>query len=74
MESIGEKKDSLPAIVLEFKVQDAQEEKNLEDTIKSAYQQIEEMCYNEELLKRGIKKEQIRHYGFAFQGKRVLIG
>lgn len=61
MEPIGEKKDSLPAIVLEFKVQDAQKEKTLEDTVKSAHDQIGQMCYDEELLKRGIKKEQIRH-------------
>lgn len=74
MEPIGVKRDSLPAIVMEFKVQDTQEEKKLEDTVKSAHEQIEELCYDEELLKRGIKKEQIRHYGFAFQGKRVLIG
>lgn len=27
-----------------------------------------------ELIKRGVKKENIRHYGFAFRGREVLIG
>jgi len=26
-----------------------------------------------ELIKRGVKKENIHHYGFAFKGKEVLI-
>lgn len=30
--------------------------------------------YDTELLARGIKKERIRHYGFAFRWKEVLIG
>ena len=30
--------------------------------------------YDTELLKAGVKKENIRHYGFAFEGKKVLIG
>lgn len=30
--------------------------------------------YDAELLARGIPKEKIRHYGFAFEGKNVLIG
>ena len=29
---------------------------------------------NEELLNQGIAQERIRHYGFAFEGKKVLIG
>ena len=27
-----------------------------------------------EHIKRGLKQENIRHYGFAFKGKEVLIG
>ena len=30
--------------------------------------------YDAELLARGIEKTRIRHYGFAFEGKQVLIG
>lgn len=26
------------------------------------------------MLARGFKKEEIRHYGFAFEGKKILIG
>lgn len=54
-------------------VHDSEEEKNLLDTVKAALKQIEEKQYDAELLERGIKKSQIRHYGFAFEGKKVLI-
>ena len=66
-----DKKD--PAIVLEFKVHDHQEEKTLEDTARAALKQITEKKYDEEILKTGIPKENIHHYGFAFEGKKVLI-
>ena len=62
------------AVVLEFKVFDAEEEKELKDTVKAALKQIEEKQYDAELLTLGVKKEKIRHYGFAFKGKNVLIG
>lgn len=62
------------AFVLEFKVYDAQEELKLEDTVQSALLQIEEKHYDTELIERGISKSKIRHYGFAFEGKKVLIG
>lgn len=62
------------AFVLEFKVYNAQEELKLEDTVQSALVQIEEKDYDTELIERGISKSKIRHYGFAFEGKRVLIG
>lgn len=62
------------AFVLEFKVYNAQEELKLEDTVQSALLQIEEKHYDTELIERGISKSKIRHYGFAFEGKKVLIG
>ncbi|MBU5478023.1 ATP-binding protein, partial [Eubacterium sp. MSJ-13] len=65
---------SSQAIVLEFKVHDPDEEKTLEETVSSALRQINEKEYDIELLNAGIKKESIRHYGFAFEGKKVLIG
>ena len=61
------------AIILEFKVFDSYDESTLEDTVKSALKQIEEKNYDAELIARGIDKERIRHYGFAFEGKKVLI-
>ena len=62
------------AIVLEFKVYDPDEEKTLQDTVQAALQQINEKKYDTELIESGVKKENIYHYGFAFEGKKVLIG
>lgn len=62
------------AIVMEFKVHEADEEASLEDTVQAALKQIREKNYDAELLAIGMKKENIRHYGFAFEGKKVLIG
>ena len=62
------------AFVLEFKVFNPRKEKTLEDTVSNALQQINEKDYDCELLSRGIQKENIFHYGFAFEGKKVLIG
>lgn len=62
------------AIVMEFKVQNPAKEESLQHTVKNALLQIEEKNYDTELLARGIPKSKIRHYGFAFCGKEVLIG
>ena len=62
------------AIIIEFKVYDAEDEKDLQETVKSALEQIEDMKYEEGILAQGIPKERIRKYGFGFEGKRVLIG
>ncbi|MCI9624625.1 MAG: AAA family ATPase [Lachnospiraceae bacterium] len=61
-------------IIIEFKVQDKDEEQELLDTVKAAVRQIEEKHYEAILLERGIVKDRIRKYGFAFCGKTVLIG
>ena len=66
--------DKDDAIILEFKVHDPSEESTLMDTVLEAHRQIEEKKYAAELTVRGIPENRIRTYGFAFQGKNVLIG
>ena len=68
------KREELPGIIMEFKVRSSRKERTLEETVKAALTQIEENNYDEELLTLGVKKERILHYGFAFDGKEVLIG
>ena len=62
------------AIILEFKVHDPDDEETLKDTVQEALEQIERKQYAAQLVSRGIPREHIRSYGFAFQGKHVLIG
>ena len=62
------------AIILEFKVYDPYDEETLKDTVQEALEQIERKRYAAQLISRGIPEEHIRSYGFAFQGKHVLIG
>ncbi len=62
------------AIIIEFKVYDEEDEKDLADTVSAALSQIEEKNYAAVLIDKGISETKIRKYGFAFEGKRVLIG
>ena len=62
------------AIILEFKVYDPDEEQTLSDTVASALAQIKEKAYAASLEAKGISRKRIRSYGFAFEGKKVLIG
>lgn len=59
-------------IILEFKVHDPEDETSLQDTVQAALEQIEEKQYASALTEKGVKN--IRKYGFAFEGKKVLIG
>ena len=62
------------AIIIEFKVFNARKEKSLEETLAAALEQIEERKYEADLMARGFRRDKIRKYGFAFEGKKVLIG
>ena len=73
LEPIDKSNEKQPGIVIEFKVINPKKEKTLEETVEAALNQIEDKGYDAELIKRGVKKENIHHYGFAFKGKKVLI-
>ncbi|MCI8638098.1 MAG: hypothetical protein HFG41_02840, partial [Coprococcus sp.] len=71
LEPLNQKDD---AVILEFKVFQPRREKELIDTVEAALRQIEEKNYETALVAKGIAKERIRKYGFAFRGNEVLIG
>ena len=73
LEPIEKTNDKYPGIVIEFKVINPRKENSLEETVEAALKQIDEKNYDAELVRRGVKEENIYHYGFAFKGKEVLI-
>ncbi len=71
---IPQERERYPAIIIEFKVCSRMKKETLEEAVRSALDQIAEKNYDAELLSQGIPADRIRHYGFAFEGKKVLIG
>lgn len=67
------KNDVDNAVLMEFKIKDSKEEASLEDTADAALRQIKERQYEMTLENKGISHNRIRTYGFAFEGKQVLI-
>ena len=59
--------------IIEFKVFNPEKDKDLSDCADKALRQIEEKGYVTELLADGIDAANIKKYGFAFEGKSVLI-
>lgn len=72
LEPLDKSKDL--AFILEFKAKRPGTSGTLEDAVKEAHEQIERKRYREELIGRGIEASRIRVFGFAFEGKRVLVG
>ena len=68
------RKPEKDAVIMEFKVYNPKKESSLDDTVQAALAQIEEKAYDAALIAKGIPKERIHKYGFAFEGKHVLIG
>ncbi len=66
--------DADDAIIMEFKVHDPTDEDTLADTLQKALEQIERKKYSAILEAKGFTSDHIRKYGFAFEGKTILIG
>ena len=62
------------AFVLEFKVRDPEKEEDLKSCVAAALKQIREKQYDRTLRDSGISEDRIHHLGFAFEGKKVLVG
>lgn len=72
LEPLDRERDN--AYIIEFKVRKPREEKDIEETLSNALAQIEAKQYEASLVAKGIPPRRIRKYGFAFEGKKVLIG
>lgn len=68
------KNDASDAFVIGFIIFNKTRDMTMEDTVAAVHKQIEEKKYDELLIKKGIPAGKIKKYGFAFQGKEVLIG
>lgn len=68
------KSNRYDGIIMEFKVHDSADERDLRETVQAALRQIDEKQYEQNLLDRGVEPDHICKYGFAFEGKKVLIG
>lgn len=68
------REENCDSYIIEFKVFDRKRDEDMRACVARALQQIEEKKYESELVADGIAKERIRKYGFAFDGKNVLIG
>ena len=73
LEPKDKQSEKYPGIVIEFKVINPRRENSLEETVEAALKQIQDKNYDAELINRGVDKENIHHYGFAFRNKEVLI-
>jgi hypothetical protein len=71
LEPLKERDD---AIIIEFKVCRSAKKQTLEEAVKEALEQIEEKNYAASLMEAEIAPERIKKYGFAFEGKKVLMG
>lgn len=68
------KNDALDAYVIGFILFNKNRDLTMEDTVAAAHKQMKEKQYDDVLAAKGIRADRIKKYGFAFQGKEVLIG
>lgn len=67
------KNDTLDAYVIGFILFNKNRDLTMEDTVATAHKQMEDKRYEDLFLSKGIGPERLKKFGFAFQGKEVLI-